>query len=325
MNILVDPLFEYTQNNHLRYEFIGQSHDLVSGHEMRVHIGNTRRSPLLLIDEAAAAAREIYEKMPKPIVLCLSSGIDSQCLYQAFVRAQVPFEIATFRYHCKDLPDLNIEDTIWNFNNLRFSGHRFQDINIDLFDFYFGTEHWKIADESQCQSPQLTCHMKGMSLVEGTPVLSWNIPNIFRTKNGNPAINVPNSKYFAYHRFLQSRKMPGVPFFFLYTPELFFSSLSMKTMRKLYQRCHNEDRSLTYVRKMRAYQQGGFSPEFMQKRKLTGFEKFKDWLADYTGGVEWTYDLLYRTPLEMRYPNDKKVQLQVSLPDLQAALNITTL
>ncbi len=311
MHKLATPKYEYTHQNHLRYEFENSAEDILAQRKLFVEIGSPTRELFSFKAEAVAAAKLIYEKMPKPIILCLSSGVDSQCMYSAFAEAGVPFEIASFRYNWLEQKNLNHADRIWT-ETLRNSGRTFHEIDLDLNEFYYGSEHWSIADESQCSSPQLTCHMKCMSLLPGTPILSWNIPHVFLNAQKKPALFFPYSKYFSYHRFFLSREMPAVAFFFLYTPELFYSSLYLENIREsFYQYLVNPDIQQRQ-NKVAGYKEGGFQFEYLPKQKLTGFEKFKQVLASHTGGPEHTYDLLFRQPLEAKFPFDEGINLRMS-------------
>lgn len=141
--------------------------------------------------------------------------------------------------------------------------------------------------------------MWAQDLINQPCLLSWNIPNIYTYKS-RPAILTPNFKFFSYLRFLEMSHKAGVPFFFLYYPEMFYSALLIPSLYQELKKALPPNYITPYHTKVSAYNDAGFEV-VAQKQKFTGFEKFKIYYSQLKFPED--QDLFNRT---FRYPLEKK-------------------
>lgn len=253
--------------------------------------------------EAALAARLIHEQNPgEPISLCLSGGVDSEAMARGFLAAGVPFVPYVFRF--KDgFNDFDIADA------LAFcarQGLAPRVLDIDAIEYFESGRHWNEAERYRCNSPQLCLHIHMLERVPGCAVLSWNPPNL---EKGDRAIGLPQDKYWSYHRYFEARGRAGVPFFFLYTPELVYAFLRLPALQRA---LRGAAPSLTaadaYALKCEVYREGGFAIE-NRADKYTGFEKLRRHYDRITGRPD-AFNQLFRRPLEEKIPAPRS---QISL------------
>jgi|FLYM01.1.fsa_nt_gi hypothetical protein len=300
--------YHYTENNHLRYGWL--SNQLFGGQRtFFTKIGSCRYAPESPFIEAVKAAKLIAQNFPQDLVLCMSGGIDSECMALAFLAAKVPFRVAIGSYS-QGLNKSDIESA-YHFCNLHHI--EYETIEIDLVDYFSKGKHMECAQRFECRSPQLAVHMEMMSQIKGVPVLSWN-PSEIRY---NPAMMVhdiylPAEPHLAYHKFFEKQNRPGVPFFFAYTPELIYSFWQtpqfLKELKFAESRKNSKDFTCvkSYQGKVKKYQEGGFSV-LAKEDKKTGFEEAKLFFSEYLqeqkvvsepfpGGLD-PFDFCFRRPM----------------------------
>lgn len=279
-----------SDQNHLQSEWLDtfESHP---GPVFLTRLGLCRRLPETPLSEAARAARLIHEQNPtEKISLCLSGGVDSEAMARAFLHAGIPFEPYVFRF--KDgFNDFDIADAL---SFCAAQGLTPNILDIDAISYFESGRHWNEAERYQCNSPQLCLHIHLLEQVPGCAVLSWNPPNL---EKGDRGIGLPQFKYWSYHRYFEARGRAGVPFFFLYTPELVYSFLRLPALqRALRTTSPGASTHSAYEFKCEAYRQGGFAIE-NRADKYTGFEKLRRHYDQITGRPD-AFNQLFRRPLE---------------------------
>jgi hypothetical protein len=297
--------------NHLKYGFLdsqGGLADYIPGGEFLVEVGACTREPLSPLEEAARAAGLIRTSTDQEIFLCMSGGIDSECMALGFLEAGIRFSVAIMRFS-SDLNGYDIRDAV-DFCERNSIPCRFFD--LDIPDFYLDGRHFRLGFENRCTSPQLTTHLDLLAKVPGFPVLSWNICRPHLLPNGKTTLAMPTDLYFSYHRFLQRTGKEGVGFFFLYTPELFYSFLKLPLVKDLlFQRGAMSGRSMGYAEKCDAYRQGGFQVK-NREEKYTGFEQVKLFFQNYLQEDARAFDRHFRLPLQMRFPQESRTYVKIS-------------
>lgn len=316
------PRFPHTQNHHLRYGWVAKRNAPGPRHFF-VKLGACKRPPLSPLEEAIRAAREIYEHASSPIALCLSGGVDSECMALAFLKAEVPFRAVIGRYS----GGLNDDDIVHAFDFCRKFGIKTEEVSIDLVDFFKSEKHIEYAHRYQCRSPQLAVHIEILERISDTPVLAWNpIELIFRTENNSVDMLLPGEPYLSHLRYFINERRAGVPFFFAYTPELVYSfwqtpqfARELRTAERQLKRSRSRfwrrwrkrpyDQVQSYQGKILKYQEGGFEI-LAREDKKTGFEKAKLFFHQRLieeGKIQEDFpfepfNFFFRKPLEELYP-----------------------
>lgn len=257
------------------------------------------------------AARSIDSNLVKYNLL-FSGGVDSQAMVLSFLKAEICPRIVILRYPDKAGGYFNSDDIdsaeLFLKKYPQISEVRFFD--LDILNFYESGQHGIYADKYKCSSPQLTVHMWAQDLINEPCLLSWNIPNIY-TYRSRPAILTPNYKFFSYARFLETSHKAGVPFFFLYYPEMFYASLLIPSIYQEFKKKLPAHYITSYQTKVTAYQEAGFEV-ISQKQKFTGFEKFQRYYSElqHTSDLD-IFNKNFRYPLEKKF--DDNVPLKVNL------------
>lgn len=262
-------------------------------------IDSLQRVPHFPLEEARRAARLIREQIPSPtpIQLCLSGGVDSEAMAYAFLQEKVPFEPVVFRFKY-GFNDHDIGDA---FKYLRRWGQHPRVLEVDAVAYFESSQFWEDAQTYHCISPQLCLHIHFLKMLSGCPVLSWNCPNLEIQQGREAGLGLPQEKYWAFRNYFDQSDRAGVPFFFLYTPELAASFLRLPLTRNL--RKDPASRNFGYAEKCESYRQGGF-PVVDRAAKLTGFEMLRSHYDQLTGRKD-SFNELFRRPLEEKMPPPK--------------------
>ena len=257
-------------------------------------IGKCKRIPQTPIKESIDAATKI-SKQNNNIWLCMSGGVDSEAMALAFVEAQVEFSVAILRFP-EDLNDFDICHAVSFCDYYKLHYHF---IDLDIFQFLGSDLHQDISHTYQCSSPQLCAHIHFLDQIPGCPVLSWNPPRITRWDNVS-YITMPNFMYFSYIRYFEKKKREGIPFFFLYTPELIYSFIRSPLMQKS---LIKDNYMQEYKEKCDIYLEGGFHI-IPKEEKFTGFEKVK-LEYDHRFNMNCYFDKKFRDPFKEKINEPK--------------------
>lgn len=303
---------QVTQNDHLRVTYVMQTNNSTEEKIASIKIGTPTsplESPLLEAIKAAQKIAEIYAG--KKIFLCLSGGVDSECMLESFVLAQVhitPVLLAFTGGH-------NEFDLQHARQACRRHGLQWIEKKVNLDHFYGSTDFHKISTATQCRSPMLVVHMWLFSQLDGVPICAWNAPRIVVNQDHKIRLTLPHELYFSYHRYARVFKQPLRPFFFLETPELYYSFFKLNFVQALlrspssWQTLYNLDE---YYVKCHMYRSAGY--HFNDKKyKYTGFERYKIHVAKTYNADEHEYTRRFRTPLETLFPAPHKSFAEIDL------------
>jgi hypothetical protein len=221
---------------------------------------------------AVEAVDDIVKNYPPPYNLFVSGGIDSQAMLYAWKISNHPFNAYTFRYN----ETYNIHDIETLFLFCEQENIPYTIVDFDYLKF-LEEEYDGIAKNYRCSSPQISMHIKMASMFTGTNVFSGNFLS--------PNAAVLSHAILGIYRY--SRTSEGkntIPYFFLHTPELAYSTHCFKQYNT--DKFNDELNGLVeYPRKVGMYNLIGF-PVISQKQKFTGFEKFKEHYDSHTYVLE---------------------------------------
>ncbi len=287
-----------THKNHLQHYYMNEKREYRQASRFFVQVGECEQEPRQPMTEAIRAAQIIYENAKgQPLGLCMSGGIDSECMAEAFLAAKVPFTVYTLRFQ-EGLNDFDIRQVA---PFCEAHGIQHQYVDIDILNFFESGRYLDFAKTHRCISPQLVTHLYLLEQMDAIPILSWN-PTAVYIKEAEPFLNLPTDLYFSYERFFENTGREGVGLFFIYTPELFYSFLRTLVMQNiLLQRGPAFGFDSSYWSKCVSYTSGGFKAQ-PRKDKQTGFEQLKMFLAEKYNAKEDTFNRLYRRPLEELFP-----------------------
>lgn len=302
----IESVFSFQGHLKGRFQSARDIDDFVPHEVFSTSIGRPERQPEAPLLEARLAARKIAESTSEPLWLCLSGGVDSECMAWAFLREQVPFRVAILRFK----NELNWFDISHAVDFCQRQGLSFEFFDLDVDEFYEGGSHQKFATEFRCTSPQLTAHLSLLERIPGFPVLAWNATAVLYRADGKITFGFPSDLYFCYFRFLRRAQKPGVPFFFLYTPELIYSFLHDPRIQDLIFR-PRAGISYNYQLKCDVYRSGGF-PIAPRENKWTGFEEVKRHFSLKYGEDETAFDRHFRHPYEQMFPTSPDVAITLT-------------
>ncbi len=297
MSNLFKQNLQPTLKNHFEHGY-----SVNNPHVFQVKLGALSRSPLTGFEEAVNCAIEIYKNRNGcTLSLCLSGGVDSEAMLLAFIAAGVDFKIYILRF--KD--ELNKFDIQTSMQFCEQRGLKYSIIDLDVINFFESGLHLNYGIKYRCQSPQLAVHLWMCDQIDGLPVLGGN-PFVKTEVNGHLFfIGLPGDLHCTYFRYFEQNKREGVPWFFIYSPELCASFLKLPTPRQL-----NELRigpsEYSYLMKCKTYQEAGFQIK-PRKDKYTGFELLRDYYDQIHQTAHGTgFDQLFRRPLEQLNPFPKE-------------------
>lgn len=284
---------QLTQSNHFEHGFTQNGQSV-----FQVKLGVLSRAPKSGFEEAVRAAQAIDQNRgSSQVSLCLSGGIDSEAMLQAFLAAEVAFKIYFLRF--KD--GLNDHDIKTNMEICDRNGLKYTVLELDVIQFLESGRHLEYGRKYRCQSPQIAVHFWMCDQIEGLPVFGGN-PFVQTEIDGHPFfIGLPGDLHCTYFRYFEFHNRAGVPWFFIYSPELCASFLKLPTPQRLRQQRINPS-EYSYLMKCNTYQEAGFKVQ-PRRDKYTGFELLRehyDKLHGTSNGV--SFDRLFRLPLEQMNP-----------------------
>lgn len=249
---------------------------------------------------------KIVQNYPPPYTLFLSGGVDSQAMLHAWHTSGIPYKtcsaVYNFNSNHHDLLSLKAFASLYNIH-VNF-------MDFDLIDF-LETKHDEFANNFICGSPQITAYMRMVELYNaGTAIMSGN----FIMPGGATSLG-PNQ--IGLYHFAKKTTIPFIPYFFIETKELAYSFKMNDYVKEITTNILKED-DRGYHAKVALYQSHGF-PVLTQPKKLTGFEKIKDYydtnsprvpnVKDKLGaGIAASarnFDLLYRNKYEGKFSQYK--------------------
>lgn len=194
--------------------------------------GQSQRPALDFHSECVIAAREIQKAYgKKKIALLMSGGIDSEIMARSFLAAKVPMIARILRL--KD--DKNIHDWTWAVAWCEANKVAYQFYDFDPIEFFESGEYLQYAKLSQCCLFSLLPIMKMLEDVVRRgeiPVMGSGECYLEYTKKQGWTL-FERRKFVSFHRFLDQKKMAGIPSFFQWSPELMNSFLLDEMIQNL--------------------------------------------------------------------------------------------
>jgi hypothetical protein len=238
-----------------------------------VSLGEPKRDPDTPFEEAKRAAAIIAEEAKAEkleILLVLDGGVEAECMLEAFFRAGAKCRAIVPRF----TDGSNEEDVRAALLQSGTRGIPFELLDIDTAEFLKSDLSREYGAKYGSEDARTLLGLKIMATLRGFPVFPWKIP-AFRWKSGKNALSIelPNEEQFACHRFLDAENRPGVGFFFLYTPELYYSFYKLESMRDLLALRNVPELNLSRKElKIRILREAGFELG-VDARTSTGFER----------------------------------------------------
>jgi hypothetical protein len=246
------------------------------------------------------AAEHTANSIGSKIALSFSGGVDSQCMVQCFVEADIKFDLFILKFK-NNLNSQDVDHAVMycSKNNIPYNI-----IEIDVLNF-LSISNYEYAKKYKSPSPHFNVHYKLFDLIRqkgydgvvaggNTPLYttylnSWGMNY---TRNSQNYINYSNiSGFKCQGNFLSCNPKLTWAISLLTPPVTGYvpSSVVSYTERKYWE-------DLRYLQKNRGYRRAGFNI-IPQKQKFTGFELVKNHLEKKTGDG-WTFEKLYRFPIE---------------------------
>ncbi|MAE74337.1 MAG: hypothetical protein CL675_09595 [Bdellovibrionaceae bacterium] len=298
----------YTHNQHLQFGYISETEEYIPQGLFYVSSGDTDKPCMSPLFESMRAAKLIAERYSSETLwLCLSGGVDSECMALSFLYAGVPFKVAI----CRFPENLNAFDIQYALSFCRKHSLDYQIFDLDILQFYQSEKHIDLCRQYRCNSPQLTAHIEFLKMIPGVPICPWGPPEVRISPSGQLGLSMPTDRYFAFDRYFEDSGHEGVYFFFLYTPELIKAFINLP----VYLDCFSLDFDLTwlnrnhqkYAFKVQVFSEAGFlfTP---RPDKWTGFEEIKQYFArKHNCWDRPIYEELFRRPLQDIYPDPSDV------------------
>lgn len=267
--------------------------------------GLLERKPLVGLAESVESCKHFYDSLgsddKKNITLCLSGGIDSQCMAIAFSIAKIPFRAVFLRFK----NELNAFDIKTNVDWCQQNQIIYDFIDLDIIDFFETGKYYDVAKRYFCQSPQIAAHLWMLDNIDGVPCLAGNpIAPIWRN-NGWFFVGLPGELHSTYFKYFSICERPGLPWFFLYSPELIASFLKPQCMQVFVEKKVNNTSDYTYLVKCNQYASSDFLV-YPRESKFTGFELVRKYYDEkYNNSHGQQFDLMYRKPLQELFPAPK--------------------
>ncbi len=283
------------KNNHFEFELVAQN----NLRQFYVKLGTPIKSTNNPFQQSALDAEYFYNTSSlKKIILCLSGGIDSESMCHAFLQAQIPFEVVFLRFK----NDLNLFDIKTNIEFCATSSIKYSFVDLDIIDFYESGKYFEVAKKYECQSPQIAAHLWFLDQIDGVPCLSGNPIAPIWKNNKWFFLGLPGELHSTYFKYFLINNREGVPWFFIFSPEMIKSFLKLNCMRPYLNKQITLAADYNYLEKCKSYDEGGFRVK-PREDKFTGFELVKKFYDEkYKTNYGIAFNEHFRLPLEKIFP-----------------------
>lgn len=268
------------------------------------------------------SAKHLSKYLGDKIALCLSGGIDSQCMVQCFLEANIPFDLYTLKFN----KNLNEHDICTAYEYADKHNLKLNLIELDIIKF-LTLENLSYGQKYKSCSPQFNAHYKFFNMLKDkgytgicaggfVPIRSnkeWGINYIYNSMN---FINYcAEEKIYAHGNFLS------------FYPELTWAIALLTPGKTDYSKntpwngaYDNSEHGnmLRYYDKATGYKKAGFDL-ILQSNKLTGFEEVKKYYENITGDG-WTFEKRFRFPLNNLFSYKTKPKFIID-PEVLELLN----
>ena len=245
MRILRLMSLQLTKNNHFEFELVVQDNI----RQFYVKLGSPQESSTTSFHQSALDAQYFYDNsILKKIILCLSGGIDSESMCRAFLQAQIPFEVVFLRF----IKDLNLFDIKTNIEFCDAKNVKYSFVDLDIIDFYESGKYFEVAKKYECQSPQIAAHLWFLDQIDGVPCMSGNpIAPVWQNDKWF-FMGLPGELHSTYFKYFYINNREGIPWFFIYSPEMIKSFLNLDCMKPYLKRQVTGAGDYTYLEKCRS-------------------------------------------------------------------------
>ena len=250
------------------------------------------------------AAVRCAETLGDNPALCLSGGIDSQAMVQAWTEAGLKFKVFTLVFN----DNLNIQDVsharrYCNVNNIELI-----EIPFNIIQF-LTRENYDIGIKYKSPSPHFNTHYKMFDMLRSEGYSGVCAGGIIPFKNGD--VWGTGLEYNTMN-FIQYADISGYPAqgsFLSFSPELAWAIALQTPNSVTYKPDFNTDKSLKFIEdgnllryldKITGFSKTGFNV-IPQEQKYTGFELVRDYFEELTGDG-WTFERRFRFPFNTTVP-----------------------
>lgn len=284
-----------TKSNHFEFESVSKN----NARQFYVKLGTPEITQVSPFRQSELDVQFFYDNSNlKKIILCLSGGIDSESMCRAFLAAKICFEVVFLRF--KD--EFNQYDIKTNIEFCESKGIKHSFVDLDIIDFYETGKYFDVAKKYECQSPQIAAHLWFLDQIDGVPCMSGNpIAPIWQYDKWF-FMGLPGELHSTYFKYFYINNREGIPWFFIYSPELIQSFFNLDCMKPYLNKQITQPSNYTYLEKCKSYIEGGFSVK-PREDKLTGFELVKKYYDEkYNTKHGTAFNEQFRAPLEKLFP-----------------------
>jgi hypothetical protein len=243
------------------------------------------------------AAERCAQTLGKDPALCISGGVDSQCMIQAWREAKLDFKVYTLVFD----NDLNIHDVTYARNFCRQKGITLTEVKINITQFLM-RENFEIGMMYSSASPHFNTHYKLFNFLKSlghsgvccggqTPLKNNDDWGVNMMRNGLNFIN---------YSIVEDYPCQGS--FLSFYPELAWTISLLTKSENLNLSIHKDTNNyedfithLRYADKINGYIRAGFDI-IPQEKKYTGFELVKKYFESKTNDG-WDFEKKFRFPL----------------------------
>ncbi|MBC87481.1 MAG: hypothetical protein CL677_09930 [Bdellovibrionaceae bacterium] len=256
--------------------------------------------------EAVNAVKILSKKSSLPLHLCFSGGLHSLVMLEAFLKAEVSFDISVLEFS----GGFNDGEVAFAKEVLESLGLSYKVIDLPIVDFFLSGKFYDYSLNYGCLGPETTVVLWMFDQIHGVPILGSApmLPGVF---NGQKYWRgVPDENLSCLWRYFEKTGREGVPFFQLATPGLAASFSHQMLSNSEYSLGHLPD---TWGRSelMQLYSESGFSMHTQVGKKSYAFDRLRhhfDFLFDGKNGYSFTR--LFRVPLERLQRKHEMVHLR---------------
>lgn len=279
------------------------------------------------------AARRTAESLGDNPALCLSGGIDSQCMLQAWQEADLKFEAYTLVFD----DHLNWQDVSHAREFCKWRKIKLNEIPFNVVSF-LTRENFDYGLKYKCASPHFNVHYKMFELLRDMGYTGVCCGGGYLMKNNSVWGENLTANQMNFINFSSISTYPAQGSFLSFDPELtWVLSLLANALnidyqfKNPYKHVDQNDidsmNKIRYESKVMAYKRAGFDI-IEQDKKYTGFEYVKEYFAKRSGDG-WEFERRFRHPLEkliLVSQHTPNVSLnQQHLQDIESILKTTDL
>ncbi|MBC7742887.1 MAG: hypothetical protein H7061_11870 [Bdellovibrionaceae bacterium] len=239
----------FSKEDHLKYGFTHQFLREAPNSIFCIGLGHMDSVVNDFFNECKLSALDIFNRSEnKKLFVCLSGGVDSECVARSFVGAKVPIEAVILKFNA----NLNWHDVDPAVQLCEQIGLKYTLVELDIFDFLESRKYQNYCLSYGLSSPMIASHVwlaeQVISKMNGVPIFSGDFARIRRPSNylirqlsdtceivgdfcALPSewtfASLANQDHFAIDRLFAKLGCPGVANFFLYSAEQIASSIAL--------------------------------------------------------------------------------------------------